>query len=1125
MKEMKRMKFIFTADVHCNRERKSKVLKFLDMLESLVRMDYTDRRHAARLVFAGDFFDSPATVTETSGFAPVLRKMKELADLTDIYMIYGTPGHEAMGAYAPFETLGIHVHSSAGTDLISDGETEVLLMSLPEPRKTDFKGLSVKETKAAIMRYLRGSIDKFVEEKSKAKPRFTLMQYHGEVTGAVYQNGEKAGTSPSSYALPLEWIKEIEPDFCGCGHIHLPQRLADNIVYLGSPAPCSFGETHEGRIVVVDCGGNFCKEESVPTGFPVNMTLETDLDGIRDIEKKDLSGKNVKLKITLDKYLKKTFDTEKLREEILRKTNAESLRLAFDYSNAVPERMSGIAEKRSAADKFKVYADTAKISYTDSMIDKINEIQEAMELERSYPTEQLELESLDLRGAIGIKDGQGKDDIFIDFTKYRNGVLALVGPTGAGKTTLIENASPYPRMLTRQGSLKDHFFLKDSHRILVYRTASGKRYRISMLIDGHAKCVGTEYIVEVMDSGSEEWRRLKNISGFETYKDWVNSTFGTFDIFLRTCFSTKDRVKGFENLADAGKTEKMELFSVLAGTDYLSLFAEQAKEKQKELADKAEKTKREMDGYEHLKETVDDCEKTIKDGKAALSTCNKNIEEDKAELAKYRKEQEKFIAVSGSLAMLEQNIRAKTELADNLRSQYDSICAEMRDLEEIFAHKSEYLAQVEWHNENSRKRLELKESIADGQAKLRALRMKLADAESVYSSLSADLNSVEKKKIRLEADIRSLEKSVPEADGKCPVCGALLSEHKKEELEKEKAAAERQLKEKKASLKDCEKKIKELEKKLSSCDIRGIKSDIQKIEDRSAEAQDEIDQIDAYMEGLDIDKAKYAVEKSDDDRLATAIKEKELAVKIEQNDKELSRLNDMDKNQPADWSDKIRRLERGIDDSTQKAASLSAAIKLAERQLDSVKNTKEKMTRITEELEVIQSDIKDYSAIEKAFGNSGIQALELDSAAPEISDIVNSILSETYGERFSVSFDTQRDSASGKKISDFVIKVFDSKVGREKTLDYLSTGEATLVTQTLYYAFSVLRMRRTGFCFKTRFLDESDGSFDPDTRIKYIRMIEAAHKICGASLTVLITHSQEVKDLIEQKIELQGQGS
>lgn len=1119
------MRFIFTADVHCNRERKSKVLKFLDMLESLVKMNYTDREHAVKLVFAGDFFDSPATVTETSGFAPVLRKMKELSDLTDIYMIYGTPGHEAMGAYAPFEMLGIHVRSSTGTDLISVGETKVLLLSLPEPRKTDFKGSSSKETKAAVMRHLRNSIDKFIEEKTTAKPDFTLMQYHGEVTGAVYQNGEKAGASPNSYALPLDWIKEIKPDFCGCGHIHLPQKLADNIVYLGSPVPCNFGETHKGRIIVVDCGKNGCKVESIPTDFPVNITLETDFDGIKDIEKKDLSGKNIKLKITLDKYLKKTFDTEKLREEILEKTKAETLRLMFDYSKTAPERMTGIAEKQSAADKFKVYADTAKINYACSVIDKINEIQEAMELERSYPTEQLELESLDLRGAIGIKDGQGKDDIFIDFTKYRNGVLALVGPTGAGKTTLIENASPYPRMLTRQGSLKDHFFLKDSHRILVYRTASGKRYRISMLIDGHAKCIGTEYRVEIAENGSDEWRRLKSVNNFESYKEWVNSTFGTFDIFLRTCFSTKDRVKGFENLADAGKTEKMELFSTLAGTDYLSVFAQQAKEKQKELVDKAEKTKREMDGYEHLKETVDDCEKTIKDGKADLDTCNRNIEEDKAELAKYRKEQEKFIAVSGSLSMLEQNIRAKMELADSLRSQYDSICAEMRDLEEIFAHKSEYLAQVEWYNENSRKRIELKESIADGQTKLRFLRMKLADAESVYSSLSADLSNGEKKKIRLESDIRSLEKSIPETDGKCPVCGAPLSEHKKEELEREKMETERQIKEKKNALKDCEKNLEELGEKLSACDINEVKSDMQKIEDKSVEAQNEIDQIDAYIEGLDIDKAKYAVEKSDDDRLATAIKKKELAVKIEQNDKELARLNDMDKNQPTDWSDKIRRLERGINDSMQKAASLSAAIGLAEKQLDSIKNTKEKMDRITKELGSIQSDIKDYAVIEKAFGNSGVQALELDSAAPEISDIVNSILSETYGDRFTVSFDTQRDSASGKKISDFVIKVFDSKVGREKTLDYLSTGEATLVTQALYYAFSVLRMRRTGFCFKTRFLDESDGSFDPDTRIKYIRMIEAAHKICGASLTVLITHSQEVKDLIEQKVELQGQGS
>ena len=107
-----------------------------------------------------------------------------------------------------------------------------------------------------------------------------------------------------------------------------------------------------------------------------------------------------------------------------------------------------------------------------------------------------------------------------------------------------------------------------------------------------------------------------------------------------------------------------------------------------------------------------------------------------------------------------------------------------------------------------------------------------------------------------------------------------------------------------------------------------------------------------------------------------------------------------------------------------------------------------------------------------------------------------------------------------RKIDDFIINVFDSRSGRMKRLDLLSKGEGTLIKQSLYYAFSVIRARRTGFCFKTRFLDEADGALDSDTRVKYLKMIEIAHKMCNATQTILITHSQEIKEIVDQKIEL-----
>jgi DNA repair exonuclease SbcCD ATPase subunit len=198
----------------------------------------------------------------------------------------------------------------------------------------------------------------------------------------------------------------------------------------------------------------------------------------------------------------------------------------------------------------------------------------------------------------------------------------------------------------------------------------------------------------------------------------------------------------------------------------------------------------------------------------------------------------------------------------------------------------------------------------------------------------------------------------------------------------------------------------------------------------------------------------------------------------------------------------------------------SAELSFQEDRVKELEQEKEKISEVLQEINALKQNIFDLQVIAKAFSNTGIPAIELESMAPEISDVTNEILTETYGDRFKVSFSTQREGSSGKKIEDFIINVFDSEKGRMKTLDLLCSGESIWIKQALFFAFSVLRSRRTGFCFRTRFMDESDGALDATGRVLYLKMIETAHKACNARLSVLITHSSELKEIIEQRIEL-----
>ena len=61
---------------------------------------------------------------------------------------------------------------------------------------------------------------------------------------------------------------------------------------------------------------------------------------------------------------------------------------------------------------------------------------------------------LTLKGFTGVRDGLGRDELTINLESLTAGaqLVALVGPNGSGKTTIIDNAHPYRLMPSRATS-------------------------------------------------------------------------------------------------------------------------------------------------------------------------------------------------------------------------------------------------------------------------------------------------------------------------------------------------------------------------------------------------------------------------------------------------------------------------------------------------------------------------------------------------------------------------------------------------------------------------------------------------------------------------------------------------
>lgn len=1103
------MNFIHISDLHCNKERKEYCLQALIKIKDFVQ------ENPSVILVAGDFWDSTITATENSGFIDFVKAVKELCELTDVIIITGTPSHEPAGSCDIFETFGAKVYKQNTFSLIDSRYGKFELIAMPEPRKQDFIN-SADINKAIQQSYINFS--KSITNKGNI-PRIAVI--HNEIRSALLQNSVKIDeTHPT--AIPVSLLKQMDADYYACGHIHEPQRIPEvgECYYSGSVYPRNFGETHSGGFYYVSISSAGIDVKRKGFGFPQNITEKCDISDIEKYKKVDFSNKNVKFIIHLDKLFKKDFSKDKLECELKKYTKANAVSIQFEYTENVSLRSKDISEKKDITDKFISYAKLNSIKYSDSLIKKLQIIKENMETMSYVPNDSYELLYLSLKGSIGIKDGIGLDKIEIDFSRYNHGVLCLLGKNGSGKSTLIENAHPYPQMLTRSGSLKEHFFLKDSHRILIYRTSRGKEIRITMQIDGVAKSIGTRYFVEEREPDSA-WKAVSSVDGSnESYMDYVLSHFGDVSLFLRTAFYAKKQIKSIPDLALATKGEKIELFSILAGTDYLSQISESARQSEKDIKKKVDEIKSQISNFDDIKKRITEYERDIEEKQVELEKEKANLDIDRKELDIYKNEQKEYDNAVASATFIHKSITEKTAELDNIRRDILFYSANIEELETRLENTDLYQEQLIWFNENTEQRkhlvLKKKNLVSEKNLIVSSISKKEEEEETVKSEIAVLDDKIKK----LDFSLSSAEKSIVKNPEICPLCKQPLDKHKRDELETEQKKIANDIKNIKRLIQNFSEEKKSLQDSLEKLGIKELKTSLKNKEQELFDTENDISQIDSYMETIDIAEIKNTLENAlpllndNKKRFGT---EKDKYKKVEE---ELKELSEKSNKLPTDYSDKIKRLERGIENTKENITTLSTEIKVLQDSLISLGKYKAEISQIDNKLKAYNGDLKDFDIIANAFGNSGIQSYELDNVAPEIASITNRILKETYGDRFSVSFCTQRDSADGKKIDDFIINVFDSNSGREKKLNLLSSGESVWIKQALYFAFSVIRTKNTGFCFKTRFLDESDGELDSESRPYFVKMIETAHKMCNATLTILITHSVEVKDLIGQKIEL-----
>jgi exonuclease SbcC len=1115
------MKIIGAGDIHYCPEHKEKALASLRTVQDAAR-----DRGVGLVAIPGDLFDRGLQASDRDAYGSLMEAIREILEIAPIVAIRGTPSHDAAGSYAPLAAMKAPNPFTVLEPGVPHFLPGLLVLGIPEPGKSwllaNKNGLGRDEANQAVVGAMKALLLGLGGLRRGHPELATVLLYHGMIRGATIGAGQVVG--PGEIALGRDDLDVVGADFAILGHIHEPQDIGPRAAYTGSAYPCDWAETTQRSFLYIELDpGAAPRVERIDYPHPRRKKIVKELN--EPLFPGEVKGFQVWLVQRMPKGSTLTTDLELILEEFA----LPGSRVTAEVIPTETVRAGQIAEAHGLPDKLAIYAENSGEKLTEAVTMKAAFLEsEARAAGQAPDGLHIRIDRLRLRGAIGVWKGLGLDEIELDLAAYDPGLIALVGANGRGKTTLIENMHPYPEMLTRAGTLQDHFRLKDSYRDLTFTDErTGHEYRALIQIDGANATGRAEYHLYRDGIPVTNGRKAD-------YEEAIGRLFGSLALFVRSAFVSQKPPKGHPDLTDATKGEKKALFRELAGLDYLQAYSEAAREKAKVLEAATERDGGRAEALQGQLAGRPDKEADLAQKQKLLQA--KGIEllgiESVGKTAAARMEE-----LRGKVERnreIEQRIRESENRQEKLRGEVESIEGNRAGYEQALAGRPEAektLAEIEalkaeegkLHGEQAgiltereqlnNQHLDTQRAVADRRRKVEAAQAKLDREVAVLAQKKkAAADRVDELEIELASTIE------------CPGCH--LKFHPDADTARAKIAQQQE------AGYELDKEIQEKKRELADLDQEKTK-----IADPSAPQLPTFD--DSRLRAIAKDLA-FRDEAGAREILAAAA---DATVRIQEGEKrkaqivqELAELGtqleeargkllgpELEEAFTAAQQDLANR-EAEYRSCRDLVKTLEAVVAGLEKQLAELAHLAQELETLQEQIKGKQLDAADWRYLERATGPDGIQALELDALGPSIADTANKLLSAAYGSRFQVDFRTTRIGGTGgrkKQIEDFQIVVHDGEHGTEQLLETLSGGEAVWVKNALYSAFAIIRDRSTGQRFQTVFLDEADGQLDPEAKARYFEMIQAAHIESGRTHTIIVTHSEQAQEFIAQKINME----
>jgi len=722
---------------------------------------------------------------------------------------------------------------------------------------------------------------------------------------------------------------------------------------------------------------------------------------------------------------------------------------------------------------------------------------------------------LKLKGFKGVRSGSGKDELEVNFSAC-TGLVAVAGPNGSGKTTVLDNLHPYRIMPYRAGSYSSRAFSyyndcygSDASKEFVFEL-NGRRYRSLLLIDVERK-KQEAYLFEEAES---EWKALSD-GKTDTYDQTVENLLGSPQLFFTSVFRCQDAPR----LSDYTRGEIKDIFVELLGIESLKAKGQKAKERKEGFLKDAEWLRREKERFTAV---IDESKKAAAEAER-LKTVNMGLEEELG-LAEdgIEGKQVELRHVEAQAALYARSLEARGSVEARIREvagkidKMKGILSRAQTVKDASAELKRYQCKAEL----LKKEMASLETALTGlrereQAGREAERKLLLLRKSLDELLLVQKHSEEvlKKDLRLAKETAGLlgdvpcgtehhnrcpllknavkaQKSIPEMISRLQASGAAPG--KDAGLRKEIRQLEPQLlklKEAQVELLDAVRKKQSLSKEIIEVEVLIRKAG------ELGKSLPEVEFAESMYPGIEVELKNLNAE------LGSFLDGENPLAKVKEKERELGIL----KSKRQEYIEKLNDIKKLLGGVEKKLVDGEAAIK--------------EIKTLDDRLSFVNAEVSEWALLERAFWNDGVIALEIDDAGPAISSSANDLLVSCFGTRFSVKIDTQAVKADGKGTKEtFDITVYDSERDESKSLKTMSGGEKVWIEEAVTRAISLYNAQRSGRRYQALFTDEKDGALDFRRKKEFIAMKKRVIELGGYDVEFFISQSPDVQDAADSKI-------